>query len=196
MTPVVWGRGICDTIRNSFRCATTIERSKILLSQGTVAVDQDSICFRGRGWHGCLPREAGHPDWRGSLVYVGTLTRPWVHVLWLQFPEGSAVRLVDVQSGAVHAMEDLPVPSPDGRRLLIASGDLEAQYSPNRLAVWRWEPQGPVNEWQIEPTEWEAREVQWLNDSSFSVTRVYPFVQGYPSDTTVVRRAADGWRLP
>ena len=133
ITEVRWGHGICDTIWNSGRCAATIERATIGSASSTIRGTADSICFRGNGWKGCIGRTMGDPMFQGHARYIGTLDNPPFHVLWVQYYEGSDVRLIHVHTGSQLVIDDNPVPSPSGERVAVAAGDLDAQYGPNRF---------------------------------------------------------------
>ena len=84
--------------------------------------------------------------------------------------EGWRYLLVHAATGRVTALPDAPIVSPDGRRLLVASGDLEAGYVPNVLQVWRIERDTMTAELEIETAAfavgqgWAASSPRWISD--------------------------------
>ncbi len=194
VTDVTWGRGLCQEIHNSERCAAAIQEDKLGAAAGVIRVSEDSICFTGQGWSGCTPRAVGHPSWQSRAWYIGTFREPPYHTLWVQYFEGSSVRLVHAETGTVFAVDDVPAPSPDGSRFAVASGDLEAQYGPNRLTIWAVSGDTLVREWSVEPEQWEPQEVLWQSLDTIRLTRVWPFTDYY-QDTTLVIRTSRGWAL-
>jgi len=195
MTAVTWGYGVCDTIPNSYRCATTIERDRLAAGAGVVAGTADSICFSGEGWTGCLPRMVGDSNYPGTAVYIGTMANPPYHVLWVQYYEGNHVRLVHVRTGRRVELDDYPVPSPSGERLAVAAGDLEAHYGPNRLTVWRQDGDSLYREWTVEPSDWEPRHVEWVDETRLRLERAWPFTPSYRIDTVTVASVDGVWRI-
>jgi hypothetical protein len=195
MTAVRWGAGICDTIPNSYRCAIAIEDSKFAAAGAVVNGDADSICFSGEGWNGCVARTMGHPTFPGTAVYVGTMDEIPYHVLWVQYSEGSDVRLVHVRTGTRIQIDDNPTPSPQGEWLAVAAGDLEAQYGPNRFTIWRPDNDSLHLEWVIEPSEWEPRRVRWMDGTHLWLERAWLFPPPTRIDTVRVAIVDGVWRL-
>jgi hypothetical protein len=108
--------------------------------------------------------------------------------------EGGTNLLVDARTGRQTKIWGMPVVSPDGRRFVALSMDLEAAYDPNGIQVWRSGGDSLEVEWQAE-LAWGPSDPRWLNDSTFSV-RAHPA----PGDMrlevlcVVMSRAPDGWR--
>jgi hypothetical protein len=72
---------------------------------------------------------------------------------------------------AYSSVDDVPVPSPDGRFLAIASLDLQAHYVANRLTIWAVEDDSIQKTWSVEPTEWGPGIPTWLDDHTIEVSR-------------------------
>ena len=195
VTDVTWGRGVCDSIQGSGRCSEAIQNMKLVAADGLVSVSEDSICFSGRAWTGCVSRMMGDPSFPGTARYIGTYGSAPYHVLWIGYYEGSSVSLIHTQTGAIIEVDAVPVVSPDGSRLAVASGDLAVQYNPNRLSVWRYESSSLLREWSVEPDQWEPRSVEWVSNLALRVERAWPSAR-YRIDTVMVVLEGGEWHLP
>ena len=91
---------------------------------------------------------------RGSLLLVE-----------VGYYEGGTFLLVNDSSGADVAIDSPPEFSPDNRRFVTASSDLESNYDPNRIAVWVLTDSVPIQEWSIEPENWGPVAPRWLGNS-------------------------------
>jgi hypothetical protein len=86
-------------------------------------------------------------------------------------PEGRTVLMVDRRTGTVIELDDVPVPSPDGRRFATASLDLVAGHAPNRVRIYRTTDDGARLEAEWQPREWGARDATWLDGRTLKLER-------------------------
>ena len=92
------------------------------------------------------------------------------YVLHAQYYEGDAWLLVSRKNGARTRISGLPVVSPDKRRFVTGSYDLEADYNPNEVVVWKIGDDGSFKmEWKAEPREWGPTFLKWLSPTQFRV---------------------------
>lgn len=154
-SPVVLEGNVCAGIDNSERCARAIEDRKLPLTATLVRRSGERLCLRlESGTEKCLEPDVNDTDSSVSYSYLGTLPKPRFHVIWTQYYEGSSILLVHAKTGKTYFVDDIPTPSPDGRRLAVASLDLEAHYNPNSLEILRADGDQLVSEWRLEPDGW------------------------------------------
>ena len=184
--------GVCDTISNTHRCAQAIEALQLVASGSLAWRDARGIWFEADRGYICVPHDTvgGWPSW---FSYLGTLAEPPYHVLWQQYHEGNGVLLVNVASGTRVPVDALPVASPDGRFVVVASLDLDAAYNPNRIAIYRSVGDSLMREWSLAPTDWGPGAPIWIDSATVQVPRVTTdWTRGYEESIlgtlTVVRR--------
>lgn len=163
---VVEAMGRCDH-QGYDACVADIEKRVVAQSAGRVARNGASICIRPeRTDLVCL--EASPENAEDDFVaytYLGQLAAPAVHVLRVTYYEGRAVLLVDAITGNRHNVSAVPVPSPDGERLAVASMDLDAAFDPNEFVIYRYDDGGLTQELKVSPTDWGPGTPRWLNAS-------------------------------
>jgi hypothetical protein len=83
--------------------------------------------------------------------------------------EGRAFLLVNDKTGGKTWLKGPPVISPDNRRFVTTSMDLEAGYNPNEIQVWRLAPSGPELEYSANFGEqWGPSGPSWKNKDTIS----------------------------
>lgn len=83
--------------------------------------------------------------------------------------EGRAFLLVNDKTGEKTWLEASPVISPDKKRFVTMSMDLEASYNPNEIQVWRLEPSGPELEYSANFGEqWGPSDPFWKDKDTIS----------------------------
>jgi hypothetical protein len=111
-------------------------------------------------------------------------------------PEGRMTLMVDVRTGNVIELDDVPVPSPDGQHFVTASLDLVAGHLPNRIRIYRMTTGGPKLETEWQPREWGAQNATWLDAGTVQLERGMIDWNTHELITApmVVRRTGDRWR--
>lgn len=135
------------------------------------------------------------PDEQVRYSFVAVRTELGVYEVAVLAWERSATLLVDLVTGHRTVTWAPPVASPDGRRLAVASLDLEAGFNPNGLQVWRRGRDSLELEWQVELTGWGPGPARWLDAGRFLVRRVPAAGAADPAGCVVVARAGRGWRV-
>lgn len=106
-------------------------------------------------------------------VYHAFVPQLDAHVVREQYYEGSAYRLISDNTGRDTLLAAPPLVSPDGRRFVVASLDLDAFYSPNTLQVWRGTPGRLVREFEVDGSErWGPDSVSWSSSDTLRFQRV------------------------
>jgi len=193
-------RTVCQGINNSYQCAQAIE--KHLLADGGRGVAR-------RGAELAIPLLNGDtlalrdstPDtptgvWHSYRAYLPSIG---YHVVEVQYYEGSTYLLVNGTSGKKTFSNGLPVVSPDNRRIAAGNVDLEAEFSPTTLQVWRLERDSLALEWEHDflaggaatDTTWGPSEVRWLTPTEIHVTKKYAL--GETRGATLFRFGSTGW---
>ena len=95
--------------------------------------------------------------------YWGSLpaAHQWVVRAW--YWESDATVLVDQRTGRRVEVLGNPVPSADGRFVLLTSPGLGGGDQPNALSLVQIDADGPRLRWQREPTAWEPEAARWQN---------------------------------
>ncbi len=75
-------------------------------------------------------------------------------------------RVIDGETGAVDTTISVPVPSPDGTRLLCYKEDIVAGFLPNGIQIWRRTPEGLELEFQDISVPWGPANAVWQDDST------------------------------
>lgn len=141
-------------------------------------------------------------------TYEGTVEEIGAVLIRAAFYEGSAYLLLNGTTGDSTWLAAPPVFSPDRRRFLTASIDLEAGYAPNRIRIYRASREMVASEWTLEAegTEWGPSDARWLSgDTVRFVRNVQEFGSAVVEETggpfrcastpvQVVRSASD-WRI-
>lgn len=163
--PVTPRSGICDMIQNTHRCARAIEANQLPGADG-ISRTARGLCFESPEAQ-CVP-----DDDDLAYSYLGTISRPPYHVLWAQYVEGNQVLLVHAATGKRVWVDAIPVVSPDGNRLAVASADLAVGYNFNRLTIFAASGDSLVVDWLVEPQDWGPSAAAWLSDSTIAVERI------------------------
>ena len=113
--------------------------------------------------------------------------------------EGRAFLLVNDKTGDKTWLKGPPVVSPDNRRFVTASMDLEAGYNPNEIQVWRLEPSGPELEYSANFGEqWGPSDPSWKDAETISFKKnvLDPGSPGQLLSTpAILRRNENRWEL-
>jgi hypothetical protein len=126
---------------------------------------------------------AWHPELNTYEVAVG-------------YYEGGATLLIDGRSGHRTKIWATPLESPDRRRLIAASMDMEATFDPNGFQIWRTDGDTLALEWQRETTDWGPTNPRWINDSTMAVrSNPAPSAPDTTSHCVFVRRRAGQWEI-
>ncbi|HSH46028.1 MAG TPA: hypothetical protein VK966_09240, partial [Longimicrobiales bacterium] len=163
---------LCDTIRNSFRCARAVEEAA--LPETPLAERRgDTLLLRLDGDSVRLVDEPGE----GDAVHFSFQAHWPEHGYYLvqqQYYEGSAYLLVDDNTGDRTPVPARPLLAPGGDLFAVLSYDLEAGYNPNTLQVWRFTEEGPGLEYETQPDTWGPTNGRWTGPGTLEFTRACP----------------------
>jgi hypothetical protein len=183
-------------------CGATIDSAQLAVA-GRLAY-RDSLGLHLRlisGQYLALTRDT--TDWPATYQFHAWLAPYSQYLVHLQYGEGDGYMFLDARSGARIYLDDIPVFSPSGGRFAIASGDLEVNYNPNSLSVWRITTTRVEREWQWADSAmtagWVPRNARWRNDNTLKADYVYAAQGGgnelvAPQPLTL-SRTGERWRL-
>ena len=135
--------------------------------------------------------------------YIGTLPVLGYHVIEQDYYEGWNYLLVHPSTGHTTTVWKPPIVSPSGRRLLVASMDLDAGYVPTLVQIWTVRSDSLTRDWELTTADYEAGEgwgasdPQWLSDTVVRVMK-HPFHDGRLSADSApawIVRTPSGWQV-
>jgi hypothetical protein len=193
---------LCQQITNSYECAQAIERD--LLSKGVpeVARRGGQLVIRLTHADSATFRDSSTETASAvSYSYRGLLPSVPYHVIEVQYYEGGTYLLVNAATGRQTFSNGLPVPSPDGHYIAAANVDLEAEFSPTTLQVWRVDKDSLVLAWEhdfVPPggasdSTWGPADITWTRATELAMAREY--IMGERRGYAVLRLERDRWTL-
>jgi len=129
--------------------------------------------------------------YRAHLASIGA------HLVELRHYEGSSYLLIDARSGAATPLSGPPVVSPDGRRFVTTSMDLEAGYDPNEIEIWRVTDSVRQLEFSHRPDGWGPSDAVWRDTATIELRKHEMAPDGSSPRVTPLRLTRDGttWSL-
>jgi hypothetical protein len=100
------------------------------------------------------------------FTLVGRLPEQDYWVVQMSGHEWGEYLLVSGKNGSYSRAISVPVPSPDGCRLLCAYRDIIACFVDNGIQIWRIDPDSLALEYSALDEEWGPSEAEWVDDSS------------------------------
>ena len=188
---------LCQGLLNSYECAQAIERAQLPRYPRQATRDRDRLKLTLKnGKAVVLKNTAGVSGVSYSFRdYLQGLGYFLVHV---QLCEGDAYLMVNDQTGQRQFIHDLPIISPDKTRLVTISMDLEAQYNPNAIQIWRLAPGKMVREWSREIKGWGPAGGAWLDHHTITLMKKVPlhaFPTQYRDVPMLLKKGPDGWKM-
>lgn len=176
------GEGPCQLISNPEDCARVLEAAQIKLSEGRAERDEDLLQLRMEGGRSQKFVTISRGTARVAFYYLGVLEPIGYYVLFVQYSEGSAIGLVNEVRGWSNIVNAIPIPSPDGRRLITP---FAARNDSSGLVVWIAEGDTLRREWSLGSSRWNPHRVRWISNRSIAFERNLGETLG-PADTAVV----------
>lgn len=169
---------LCIGTDNTYQCAQMIEKHQLSKPQIARVVTRTPTGLRIRLLNGktlaMRNREEGDSvrrfsfrDYPKGIGYF---------VLHRQFDEGADYLLIHARSGKQFALQERPVISPDGLRIVTASPGLSGMSNGNAVQIWRMQPHGPELEFELSPRDWEPSDPKWLGNKTIRFRQQAPLV--------------------
>jgi len=192
---------LCADIDNSYECAQAIEEHQLKNSEHARRVIRRGGELRlklnnGR-WQTLKDYQKANED--DSVIqynfreYLPELGYFLVH---RQFYEGRDYLMIHDASGRRFPLQDVPVVSPDRRRLITTSNGIMGGYDPNAIQIWRATPRGLVLEQTIKPQGWGPSGAKWIDNQKISLIKNLPSADRSttrPAPATLILRGR--WRV-
>ena len=117
-----------------------------------------------------------------AYVFKGLLAHTQYFLFRFEYRSGevSGFLLVNENNGSQCSVPGKPLLSPDHKRFVASCVDLEAQYNPNSLTICRFDRDSCRVEYSVEPTDWGATKVRWINSYTLQ------YQKGIPSETGII----------
>jgi hypothetical protein len=125
------------------------------------------------------------------------------HVVSLIFWEGGGYLVINAHTGEQTYLPGPPVVSPDATRFAVTSVDLDAEYDPTTVQIWRLAAEGPELEWRFDPLDvqkryppystWGLTDATWVSPTELQLRRID--FGGELGKVVRVHLTEDGWVL-
>lgn len=99
-----------------------------------------------------------------TYVYLGLVNNGRSHLVLKGYYEGARYDLVDAASGRIDEIDDFPYFSPDGRHFALIGDAIGADWTFDRVQIWRWSSRRITMEfdWEYEgQSKWEYDFRSW-----------------------------------
>lgn len=165
-------------------CVRALENAQFALTDGHASRDGLNLCFKTNApTPVCLEdRPARGMDSERDFTeyrYLGRLPGPPLYVVERWQYQGSDVALIDADTGAVSEVGAVPVASPDGVRIAVASTVLDPSADESdqviyrlasALTIFRYSDGKLLQEFKLEaPDDWGPGEPRWLDAQRLEV---------------------------
>lgn len=165
---------ICAGLDNTHRCARAIERRQLERTGARVQRTDGALLLALASGAPLRVPDDTLADWPSRYSYLGYVSPPGYYVLHAQHPEGNEIRIVQRETGWSRMLWNVPRPSPDGRRMAVASG---GPYSDDLLSVFRVVADTLQLEWELRPRgAWAPEDAFWRDTLTLGLIRRYVLV--------------------
>jgi hypothetical protein len=132
-------------------------------------------------------------------LFESHLAGPGYFQVGVSLYEGRGTLLVNDRTGGKTWLKAPPLISPDNKRFVTMSMDLEASYNPNEIQIWRLEPAGPVLEYSANFGEqWGPSDPVWkdMDTIEFTKNMLNPLVPNkLISNSMLLLRKGKTWEM-
>ena len=149
------------------------ERRAIAGAPPRVSRAPGSLRITARNGHAASLVDAiAHPDSQVVYFYTQFLPSLDAHLIKAHYYEGWAYALVSDSTGRITDLAEAPVIAPSGGRFVVASLDLDANYNPNTIQIWRMTADSIVQEFAANGGEvWGPDSAAWLSPDTVRFVR-------------------------
>lgn len=165
---------------NSYECFQIIEKSQ-LAKHSSITRRGDQLVFPLKNGHNYILKNINPGESDGKSYTFRTYLKSIGYYLFeISYYEGHDFLLINGSSGKKFVIDNFPVISPDGKRFITASVDLEAHYNSNRIQIYKLTLVDPSLEWSFEPKEaWGAANPKWINNEKIQLDKATSDENGY-----------------
>ena len=190
---------LCIGTDNPYECAQAIERHQLSKPQIARVVVRAPGGLRLRLLNGKIQNvqnrgKENSARWFSFRDYLGGIGYFLLH---RQLYEGEDYLLIHAGSGKQFTLQERPVISPDGLRIITASAGLSGMSSGNAVQIWRVQPRGLVLEFALSPEDWEPWSPRWLDNRTIRLGQRAPLMgesRAFSKSVDLVRLQGQ-WKL-
>jgi len=188
---------ICAGTDNSYECAQAIERHQLRKPQhARLAVRaRNGLRVRLRDGTWLTVKDSQKKGDEASVLkfsFRDYLRDIGYFLLHRQYYEGDDYLLIQDTTGNKFELQDVPVISPDKRRLVTASNGISGGYNANAVQIWQLTKRGVVLEQSFEPKGWAPSDPVWTDNLGIRLVKTYP---GSGDKETVELRFSRRWQM-
>lgn len=191
---------ICGNIDNSYQCAQAIERHQLRQPHIARVAARAGAELRIRLHTGRTLRLRDSADKNDPSAILFSF-RDWLEatgyfLIHRQLFEGRDYVLIHARSGKRFTLQELPVISPDGLRMVAASSGLSQAHTANAVQIWRVQSGGLELEFDLRPRDWEPTDPEWLDNRTIRLRKQAPLLGDTRAfSKTVHLTLAEKWTL-
>jgi len=188
---------ICAGTDNSYECAQAIERHQLRKPKyARLAVRaRNGLRVRLRNGTWLTVQDSQKKDDEASVIkfsFRDYLSDIGYFLLHRQYYEGDDYLLIQDTTGNKFELQDVPVISPDKRRLVTASNGISGGYNANGVQIWQLTKAGAVLEQSFELKGWAPSDPVWTDNLEIRLMKTYP---GSGGKETVALRFRGRWEM-
>ncbi|MCD4775710.1 MAG: hypothetical protein K8S15_06605 [Candidatus Aegiribacteria sp.] len=159
---------LCSITLSAF--SLTLGKTKFT-QHGGMAFQMDSLtlCIVTTQGDTLIFRDRLNPQYAENFICHRLFSYLPVQKYWVilkSYYEGGGWQLINGENGRVNTVISIPIPSPDGNRLVCANADIVACFNDNGIEVWRIDPDSLALEFQDLNVSWGPVNTDWKNDST------------------------------
>ncbi|MFA6273782.1 MAG: hypothetical protein WC662_01345 [Candidatus Paceibacterota bacterium] len=155
---------------NKFVSSTDLSNQMLLESK---IVSKNGECFEFKFENGTTDKLCDEKR-SGDIIkrYSFQFEKDGIISMNIDYYEGSGNVLINSKTGEKVFTFGNPVFSPNNKRIISSSADLEAGYGPNGLQMYSINDDTSIElKWVYEQQKWEPRQVFWVDDNIFYVAK-------------------------
>ena len=188
---------ICAGTDNSYECAQAIERQQLRKPKYTrLAIRaRNGLRVRLRNGTWLTLQDSQEKGDEASVIkfsFRDYLRDIGYFLLHRQHYEGDDYLLIQDTTGSKFELHDVPVISPDKRRLVTASNGISGGHNANAVQIWQLTKGGAVLEQSFELKGWAPSDPVWTDNLGIRLVKTYP---GSGDKDTVALRFRRRWEM-
>ena len=186
---------ICKGIDNAGNCAEAIEKKQLPKYKDAITrTDSNTIKIKATEGKTIVLKNFSDPDGDNWYYFRDFIPEINQFLFRVQLGEGNYYLLVNKRDGNQTKIDDLPVISPGCDEFITCSEDLDANYNPNRMQIWKLYNGQSILTQTLDMAPSDAK---WVNSNTIKFTE--HIWQGEEKEgkklPRVLDRIDDKWRI-
>jgi len=194
---------ICQGLENSYDCAQAVERAQLPKYPRQVARQKGELRLTLKTGKTVVLKDSGDEVGKGVATVIFYSFRDYLKdigyfLVHTAFWEGDGYLMINDHTGYQYRIHDLPILSPDRKRLATIS--FSVAYNPSDIQIWQLTPVAMTLEWTLDPEDWRPSGGVWLDSSTLILVKQFPipdFYKGltFRKEPAVLKKGPSGWKL-